>query len=49
MHTVYMGGVKRPGAVQKGGTLKYKPFVSAPLYAANKSLDRDKDGIACEQ
>ncbi len=49
MHKVYKGGVKRPGAVQKGGKLKYKPVVSAALYKANSSMDRDKDGIACEQ
>ena len=49
MHKVYKGGVKRPGAVQKGGKLKYKPFVSLALYNANKSMDRDHDGIACEQ
>ena len=49
MHKVYKGGVKRPGAVQKGGKLKYKPVVSAALYNANKKLDRDKDGLACEQ
>jgi len=49
MHKVYKGGVKRPGAVQKGGKLKYKPVVSLALYNANKKMDRDKDGIACEQ
>ena len=48
MHKVYKGGVKRPGAVQKGGKLKYKAVVSAALYNANKSKDRDKDGLACE-
>ena len=26
----------------------YRPFVSLALYNANKSLDRDKDGTACE-
>jgi len=49
MHKVYKGGVKRPGAVQKGGKLRYKPFVSLALYNANKSMDRDHDGIACER
>lgn len=33
----------------KGGKTKYKPTVSAKLYAANKSKDRDKDGITCER
>lgn len=28
---------------------KFKPKVSVSLYAANKKLDRDKDGIACER
>ena len=49
MHTVYKGGVKRPGAVNKGGTLHHRPVVSLALYNANKSKDRDHDGIACEQ
>ena len=49
MHVVYKGGVERPGAKQIGGKLKYKPFVSLALYTANKSLDRDHDGIACER
>jgi hypothetical protein len=49
MHVVYKGGVERPGAVNKGGKLRYKPYVSLALYNANKSLDRDHDGIACER
>jgi Excalibur calcium-binding domain len=50
MHKVYKGGVARPGGHQKPGQpkLKKKPKVSAALYKANSSLDRDKDGIACE-
>ncbi len=28
---------------------KYRPKVSKALYTANKGLDRDKDGIACEK
>ena len=49
MHLVYKGGVERPGAKQKGGKLRYKPYLSLALYNANKSLDRDHDGIACER
>jgi hypothetical protein len=50
MHPKYPGGVARPGGHQKPGQpkLRKKPKVSAPLYNANSSLDRDKDGIACE-
>ncbi|NMO97856.1 excalibur calcium-binding domain-containing protein [Paenibacillus lemnae] len=46
----YKGGVaKSAGIKNKGGKTKYKPFVSAALYEANKGKDRDKDGIACEK
>ncbi len=50
MHAVYPGGVERPGGHQLPGQpkLRKQPFVSLALYNANKSLDRDKDGIACE-
>ena len=52
MHRVYKGGVARPGAHDKrahGGHARYQPKVSLSLYNANKSSDRDHDGIACEQ
>ena len=46
----YKGGVAKDAKVKnKGGKTKYKPFVSAELYKANASKDRDKDGIACER
>jgi hypothetical protein len=50
LHKSYPGGVARPGAHQKAGQpkLKKKPYVNAALYKVNSSLDRDKDGIACE-
>jgi hypothetical protein len=48
MHVVYKGGVARPG-YKEPSKLRYKPFVNLALYNANKSLDRDKDGIACER
>jgi hypothetical protein len=46
---VYKGGVALPGAKNKGGKTRSKPLFSKALYDANKSKDRDKDGIACEQ
>lgn len=49
MQKVFPGGVARPGAVNKGGSTRYAPKVSRKLYNANRSMDRDKDGIACER
>jgi hypothetical protein len=50
LNKVYKGGVAKSSKVKnKGGKTKYKPFVSLELYNANKSKDRDKDGIACER
>ena len=49
LNKVYPGGVAKPGAVNKGGTTKYKPTINAALYKTNKKSDRDKDGIACEK
>ncbi|MDM7832132.1 excalibur calcium-binding domain-containing protein [Cellulomonas edaphi] len=57
MHRSYAGGVAKSSKVHNTKTVsghkvaaksKHKPKVSAALYAANKKLDRDKDGIACE-
>jgi hypothetical protein len=46
----YIGGVARSSSVKnKGGKVKYKPYVSKELYDANSRLDRDKDFIACER
>lgn len=46
----YKGGVAKDANVTNtGGKTKNKPTVSAELYKANASKDRDKDGIACEQ
>jgi hypothetical protein len=36
-----VSGVNRP--------LKYKPYYSTAIYTKNLTLDRDKDGIACER
>jgi len=52
MHRTYKGGVARRGAHDHragGGHAKYRPHVSTALYTANKGMDRDHDGIACEQ
>jgi hypothetical protein len=52
MHAKYKHGVGKKGAKDKVSG-KTKPvtnfYVSNGLYAANKKLDRDKDGIACEK
>ncbi|MDQ1711611.1 MAG: hypothetical protein QOE45_1061 [Frankiaceae bacterium] len=48
LHKKYKGGVAKPGAKNKGGKTRYKPYYNAALYSTNKGLDRDKDGIACE-
>lgn len=54
LHKVYKGGVAKKGV--KGNKVKGKlkrfgvtPKFSTALYNANKRLDRDKDGIACER
>ena len=52
MHHTYKGGVARKGAHDHrtgGGHAKYRPYVSTALYKANSKMDRDHDGIACEQ
>ena len=49
LNKVYPGGVALPGAVNAGGATKKEPKYDKALYNANKSSDRDKDGIACEK
>lgn len=52
MHRVYKGGVARRGAHDhraSGGHAQYSPYVSTRLYMANSQMDRDHDGVACEQ
>jgi len=50
VNAVYKGGISKSKTTKnKGGKTKYKPFASSSLYNANKKLDRDKDGIACER
>lgn len=50
LHKAYKHGVGKPGAKDKTSSRRVTTFKkSSALYAANKGLDRDKDGIACEQ
>jgi hypothetical protein len=52
MHRVYKGGVAKRGAHDHrtdGGHARYAPHVSTKLYKANSGMDRDHDGVACEQ
>jgi uncharacterized protein with FMN-binding domain len=49
LNLVYPGGVALPGAVNKGGSTQLKPTFDRQVYSLNTSLDRDKDGIACEK
>ncbi|MFK3987249.1 MULTISPECIES: excalibur calcium-binding domain-containing protein [Exiguobacterium] len=50
MNKTYKGGVAKTKTTKnKGGKTKYKPYANSSLYEANKSKDRDKDGIACER
>ncbi len=50
LQKAYAGGVALSSkSVNKGGKIKLKPTVNAKVYNLNKSLDRDKDGLACER
>jgi len=52
MHARYKGGIARTGTRDKranGGKARYKPYINTAYYNANKTMDRDHDGIACEQ
>lgn len=52
MHAVYPHGVAKFGAVDKvrGKTKPVTTFtVITAIYLANKHLDRDRDGVACEK
>ncbi len=52
MHRDYPHGVARTGAhdhVGAGGRGVTSFFTSTALYTANSQMDRDKDGVACEQ
>lgn len=46
---VYPGGIaKASGIKNKGGKTSRTPKVSANIYKSISKMDRDKDGIACE-
>jgi hypothetical protein len=48
LNKVYPGGVaEKPGIINENRGSKL-PIVSSKIYKVNKGLDRDKDGIACE-
>ncbi|MFI8631826.1 excalibur calcium-binding domain-containing protein [Microbacterium sp. NPDC077663] len=54
LNKTYKGGVARAGVTHntvngKKKPFKVKPYFSTALYNANKKMDRDKDGIACEK
>ena len=54
LHVKYPGGVAKAGVKYnkvngRNTKFKVKPYISTALYNANKNLDRDKDGIACEK
>ncbi|GAA2244400.1 hypothetical protein GCM10010401_17080 [Rarobacter faecitabidus] len=58
LQRAYPGGVakskkatntKTVGGRKVTAPSKYRPKVSRSIYKANKHLDRDKDGIACER
>lgn len=50
LQKVYPGGVALSARwVNKGARLKLTPAVNARVYNLNRTLDRDKDGLACER
>lgn len=58
VHRVYSGGIAKKSVtknkVTSAGKVTYRPLKGTvkkddKLYAANKKLDRDADGIACEK
>lgn len=50
LQKVYPGGVaKSSSSKNKGGKIRLQQIVNAKVYDLNKSLDRDKDGLACER
>lgn len=53
LHQVYPHGVGKVGAHDKGKGKNFRPVTTFKrdnaLYQANRKLDRDNDGIACEK
>jgi hypothetical protein len=48
LNKVCKGCIALLGAKNKGGKTRFTPIFNKAMYDANKSNDRDKDGIACE-
>ena len=49
VHKKYPHGIAKVGYKNLGSSVKGKPFVHTKLYLAQPTtLDRDKDGVACE-
>ena len=51
---VYKNGVAKAGVKYNrvsgvNRAFRYKPYYSTTIYTANLTLDRDKDGVACER
>lgn len=50
LNVVYPGGVaKSASSKNKGGKIRLEQVVNSKVYELNKSLDRDKDRLACER
>ena len=53
LHQVYPHGVGKVGAHDKGKNKNFRPVTTFKrdnaLYQANRTLDRDHDGVACEK
>jgi Excalibur calcium-binding domain len=49
VNKVHKHGIAKNAKTAKSASgLTGRPFVNAKLYAANRSKDRDHDGVACE-
>lgn len=50
LNKIYPGGVSRSASTKnKGASTNFSPTANLTAYNVNKSLDRDRDGIACER
>lgn len=50
VHKTYKHGIaKSSRAARTANGLHGKPKISLALYNANKKMDRDRDGVACEK
>lgn len=53
LHQVYPHGVGKVGAHDRGKGKNFRPVTTFKrdnaLYQANRALDRDSDGVACEK